>query len=404
MKNITKVLITLWSIGAVAQVNVSTLTTEFKGSGGLSLDSNGILHIGDFGDFLGAGDGDGQPNNVWQMDANSNLTVYSGDFVGASGNAFDSNGVLYQNDIVDSAVYRIVNNSRELVTTTGISNPVGIVFDSNDNFYVCNCGNNTIRKVTPGGVSTQFSNSALLFCPNGITIDEDDNLYISNFSNGNIVKINPAGQASLLNTTPAGTTSGPSNGHLDYHQSSRTLFIASHASSKIFALNIDNPSNLVILAGSGARGNDDGPALSATFSRPNGVAVTQTGDSIYINSSIPVTNVPNRPLNPSVIRLITGVQSFLSVAENDAIKATVKTYPNPVKDEFTIEANLLNPYSGLDLRLYDINGRTVKEVLNFNSESEFKKTITISELNSGHYFYAIYQGTKQLFNGQLIKQ
>jgi len=166
-----------------SQINVRTISQPFNGSGGLSIDQMGNLYIGDFGDFLGDLDADSVPNNVMKLDSELNLSVFSSEFTGASGNEFDSNGILYQADVRDNAIYRIVNGSRELYHSKGLITPVGIAIDSKDNLYVCNCNVNNIRKITPDGTSTIFSSkNKLLACPNGITIDENDNLYVVNFS------------------------------------------------------------------------------------------------------------------------------------------------------------------------------------------------------------------------------
>ncbi|MDC8005401.1 T9SS type A sorting domain-containing protein [Aureisphaera galaxeae] len=393
------------SAGLLAQVTVSTVTPEMKGSGGLSFDSDGNLIIADFGDFLSVSDPDGQPNDIWSMDTDFNLSLYSTGFVGASGNDFDSNGVLFQSDIGASAIYKIVNGVRTFVTSTGIVNPVGIAFDSNDNFFVCNCGNNTIRKVTPAGVSTLFASGAIFQCPNGITVDEDDNLYVSNFSNGNIIKITPTGETTLINVTPGGSTSGPSNGHLEYYEPTRTLFIASHGSNTIYYLRLDDSSQLHWLAGSGVRGNDDGDAAVASFSRPNGVAITQTGDSIYINSAIPLTNVPNGPLNPQVIRLIKGVNSVLSV--NDVVPPQLKitVFPNPTQGQLTIEAFTESALETIDLQLYDLLGRKVKEIKDTAFEQgKAEWSLDVSDLQSGQYFFTLTQSGKQWYTGKVLKQ
>jgi len=400
MKKIITIVMIMLGATSIAQVTLSTLTAEFNGSGGLSLDEDGNLYIADFGDFLDIGDPNGLPNDVWKLDTNLNLTTYSQGFLGASGNDFDSNGVLFQSDIRAGAIYKIINGVRTFVTSTGISNPVGLVFDSNDNFYVCNCGNSTIRKVTPAGVSTLFSSGSLFLCPNGITVDEDDNLYVSDFSNGNIIKISTTGVATLLNTTPGGTTSGPSNGHLDYHQASRMLYIASGGSNKIYSLPIDNPSNLQVLAGTGVRGNDDGDAATATFSRPNGVAVSVTGDSIYVNSAIPITNNPNRPLNPSVVRLLKGVLGTLSVETVTASAFyNVKEYPNPAQSKFTIEADLSFQGTELTIAFYDIQGRVMRKLSNVAIDgSHVKVSVDISDFSSGTYFYSLSdENGKKLF-------
>ena len=345
------------------------------------------------------------PNVISKLDEDLIITQYATDFIRASGNDFDSNGVLYQADIGISTIYKIINGNRVFFSNTGISNPVGLVFDSNDNMFVCNCGNNTIRKITPSGVSTPFSSGGLFSCPNGITIDENDNLYVSNFSNGNIIKITTDGTPTLINVTPGGSNGAPGNGHLDYHEGLRTLFIASMASSTIFYLNIDNTSNLEILAGTGVRGNNDGLASEATFSRPNGVAVTQSGDSIYINSAVPITDIPNIPLNPSIIRLITGVHDLLSNTDFDTKEYQVKTYPNPVKNQFSIEVSLFKDYNDLQIKLFDIQGKLIKEIKNISTDNQYLKVqLDISNFDSGSYIYAVYNRGNQLFNAIIIKE
>jgi len=375
-----------------SQVTVTTLTPAFKGSGGLSLDVDGNLYIGDFGDFLGIPDPDGLPNDVIQLDTDLNLSQYSTGFIGASGNDFDSNGILYQSDIRDNAIYKIIGGVRTFVTSTGISSPVGIVFDSADNFYVCNCGNGTIQKVTPSGTSTQFASGSSFACPNGITVDENDNLYVSNFSNTNIVKITPAGVTTVIGNTAMG------NGHLDYDINSGNLYIASYAGQQIYSLNI-NDLSIGVIAGTGVRGNMDGLGFEATFSTPNGVAVSKTGDSIYVNCAVPLTGAE---INPQIIRLITGLTFGI---EDRVVNYNQKVYPNPVQNSFTIEATIPSEHEILSVKIFDILGREILALKDLSvTSTQFERTINISNLGAGTYFYSVYSDARQLFNGKILKE
>ena len=393
------------------EISTGSLTPNFNGSGGLSLDPDGNLYIGDFGDFLSAGDNDGLPNNVLKLDTDLNLSVYSPGFVGASGNAFNADGILFQSDVGNSTIYKIINGVRTFVTSTGISAPIGLAFDSQGNLFVCNCGSNSVQKITFNGdfvsSSTTFASGfPTFFCPNGLTIDENDNLYVSNFSNGNIVKITPSGTSTILTATPGGTTSGASNGHIDYHEGTQTLFIASHGSNKIYSLSInESPMTLNTIAGSGIRGNlDNEDALLARFSRPNGVAVTQTGDSIYINSAIPLTNTPNFPLNPQVIRLIKGVQSGNLSVESVSPFSNFKTYPNPVKSIFVLESDLTFNPQDLSLKIVNLKGQLIKEINSIEViNGKLKIVVDLSSLAAGTYLYTIYNSKKALKHGKLIK-
>ncbi|MEP0262533.1 T9SS type A sorting domain-containing protein [Dokdonia sp.] len=375
-----------------AQITVTTITPEFNGSGGLSLDSEGNLFIADFGDFLGMADTDGIPNNVLKLDPDLNLTVFASDFTGASGNDFDSEGVLYQSDIRDSAIYKIVDGARVFVTSTGIVAPVGIVFDDQDNFYVCNCGNNTIRKVTPDGTSTQFASGEIFSCPNGITVDENNNLYVSNFSNTNIVKITPDGTTSIIGNTVAG------NGHLDYDPNTGNLYIASYSGHQIFSLKLET---LMMddIVGTGVRGNDDGDGETATFSTPNGIAVSDNGEVLFVNCAVLLDGAI---INPQIIRKIQ--LPSLSV-EDASLIHNIKTYPNPVENTFTIEANLPVHISNIDIKIVDILGSIIKEIKDIPIQNtQLNHPIDISGMSAGNYIYIISQNSEQLYSGQLIKK
>lgn len=392
MKKLQLIIIYLLGATLFAQVQVVTLTSSFKGSGGLSLDNDGNLFIGDFGDFLGIPDPDGLPNHVMKLDTNLNLTQYSTGFLGASGNDFDSNGVLFQSDIRDNAIYKIIGGVRTFVTGAGIVSPVGIVFDSNDNFYVCNCGDGTIRKVTPSGISTQFASGPEFNCPNGITVDENDNLYVSNFANKKIVKITPSGTVSEIGNTTS------NNGHLDYDINFRNLYIASYQGHEIWSLNIDTL-EMEVIAGTGVRGNDDGSGQTATFSTPNGIAVTDDGSRIYVNCAVPLTGAN---INPQIIREIQ--LGLIGIDENPITSYNAKAYPNPVTEELHIEADFSSEYSNLSIKIFDILGNLLIQTKVISTEGiRFKESINISSLSAGNYLYTVSNYSKQLFNGKIIK-
>ncbi|QIE59639.1 T9SS type A sorting domain-containing protein [Rasiella rasia] len=395
MKHLHFIILFALSLSMNAQVTVTTITPAFKGSGGLSLDTDGNLYIGDFGDMLGGADPDGEPNFVMKLDSDLNLTVFSPDFTGASGNAFDNNGVLHQADIRDNAIYKVINGARELVTADGIVAPVGIAFDSSGNLYVCNCGDNTIRKITPAGISTLFSSGTMFACPNGMTIDGDDNLYVVNFSNTNIVKITPDGTPEIIANTPDGN----GNGHIDYDPNFNVLYIANYAGNQIFYLPIGS-SKVVLLAGSGVRGNDDGAALDATFSTPNGIAVSEDGNVLYVNCAVPLNGAV---INPQVIRKIEGLTT-LSVSENRLNAGQVTVFPNPAEHEITFQLEGISGHDTLSLEIYDTQGRLVH---NQNGiaihESKISATISLENFATGTYVYTLSSVKESLYSGKFYK-
>lgn len=363
---------------------VTTIVPEINGSGGLSMDSAGNLYIADFGDLLAAGDG--HLNNVWKLSRDGELTVYAEGFLSASGNALNSEGILYQSDIGGDKVYRIIDGIPVLFAETNISNPVGLVFDAEDNLYVCNCGSNDIAKVTPEGVSTIFSTGPLFFCPNGITIDHEGTLYVSNFSNGNVIKIDELGNASLHATIP-----GANNGHLRYCEEDTNVYVCSHGSSSIYKVNPEG--EVELFAGTGERGNDDGVSTDATFSRPNGIVFSPHGDTLYVNSTIPEEDSPGIPLNPSVIRRITGVKTGV-VSIEPFSKTEIEIFPNPTMDGvITITGENINC-----IEVLDVTGRVLLTRELMNNPAKFQLTG-----ETGVYYVNLHTADGQILKKSVLK-
>jgi len=159
-----------------------------------------------------------------------------------------------------------------------------------------------------------------LSCPNGLTFDPEGNLYTINFNNGGIYKIDPQGQIALLATTPR-SIFRPSggNGHIVYGNG--RMYLTSNANSQIFEMTLDG--QLSVLAGSGALGNQDGSAEQATFSLPNGIAISPDGRYLYVNSAQYTSPGPLNgntfELNPSLVRVIDLGPSFtINAGLNDA--------------------------------------------------------------------------------------
>lgn len=271
---------------------VRTVTAPIEaGTGGLEVDRQGRIYFADFGETLRGPVG----TRVFRITPDGRVEVFADGLVGASGNAFDSRGRLLQSNIGGPSVSRIApDGSVSSFAAEGLAAPVGIAVDQTDTAFVANCGSNTIRKITPDGASLPFAGSPLFRCPNGITMAPDGMLYVSNFGNGDVLRVTRSGEVSRFVTIPGGN-----NGHI--LAGNGILYVAARGANALYAVTLDG--DTARIAGTGERGRTDGPALSATLSLPNDIALSPDGRHLYFNDVAPTSGDPS-VIRPSVLRVL----------------------------------------------------------------------------------------------------
>jgi sugar lactone lactonase YvrE len=361
---------------AINAQNVETITGQINASGGVSVDQQGNIYVADFGIQLSNANG----NTVYKITPDGTVSTFATGLQGASGNAFDTHGNLFQSNIAANKISKITPAGvvSDFVSAN-ITNPVGLEFDTSGNLYVCNCGSNNIAKVTPSGVSSIFAFSCIFSCPNGITRGENDTMYVSNFSNSFVLKIAPNGAVNLHAVIP-----GARNGHLEY--ANGRLYVASHGSHQIHVVEPDG--TVSPLAGTGNRGNADGPAATATLSVPNGIAASLTGDTLYFNCTIPSTVYPD-VLNPSEVRMLTGAHVLSKVSTVPAVEITnVRVFPNPTNDVLNVDFEVKKSQS-ITIQFYSMDGKLLLQKPLGKRQGEQAETLNVSSLSSGQYLMVI---------------
>ncbi len=287
---------------AVNAQTVSTLVQSVPASGGVSVGPDGNIYVANFGVLLSNSNG----SELYQVTPTGDVSVFATGFAGASGNAWNSQDVLFQANIGGNRIDQVtLQGIRTTFTSSGIVGPVGVAIDAQDNVFVANCGNSTIQRITPQGVSTTLSSDPRLSCPNGLTIDPMGNLYTANFNNGAVLKITQAGEVSLVANTPSSSfRPGGGNGHLTF--ANGVLYVASNATSQIFEMTLDG--QMRVIAGDSTRGHNNGEASQASFSFPNGIAASDDGQFLYLNESLSTAgatlNGNTFPLTPNLVRVI----------------------------------------------------------------------------------------------------
>ncbi len=124
--------------------------------------------------------------------------------------------------------------------------------------------------------------------PHGITADKNGNIYVADKLNHVIRKISPSGLVSTYaGTGIIGATDGPAL-TASFNEpwgiacdTLGNLYISDTKNYKI--RKIDAAGNVTTLAGTGVFGTSNGPGATARFGTPAGIAVTRDGQKIYVS-------------------------------------------------------------------------------------------------------------------------
>jgi hypothetical protein len=179
--------------------------------------------------------------------------------------------------------------------------PFGVAADSAGNVYVADSFNDTIRTIAPGGVVTTLAgtagisgsadgtgSSARFNDPTAVAVDGAGNLYVADAHNDTIRKITSGGVV----TTVAGTAgaSGSEDGTGGTAQFNDPFSVAVDSVGNVYVADFNNdtirkiaPGEVVTtLAGTaGISGSANGTGSSARFNGPSGVAVDGAGN-VYV--------------------------------------------------------------------------------------------------------------------------
>jgi uncharacterized protein (TIGR03437 family) len=282
---------------------------------GLAVDSAGNLYIADYNNHRIRKVSGGTITTV----AGNGIAGFSGDGGAATSASFnhplgvgvDTAGNIYVADQFNARIREIsggkittvagggsVLGDGGLATLGSLNNPYDVVADNNGNLYIADYGDNRIRKVFAGIMTTVagtgiggFSGDggaatqAQLSGPSGVAVDSAGNLYIADYGYNHVRKVSNG----FISTVAGSGASGYAGdgGSAVSASLDGPVGVAVDASGRIFISDFYNErirlvTNGIITTFAGAGGGtyfgDGGPAVGAGMLITTGVAVDSTGN------------------------------------------------------------------------------------------------------------------------------
>ena len=195
-------------------------------------------------------------------------------------------------------------------TQAGFSDPFGVVVGSDGTLYVSDAGDsNRIRKLTREGALLTVAGEKEGFAdgihasfntPSGLALDDQGNLYVADTGNNRIRKVTTEGVVSTLaGNGSAGYADGPAssaefNGPIGLAvDSQNSIYVADTYNDRIRKITADG--FVTTVAGSEGLGYRDGPASSSQFDTPCGIVIKADGTLIVADTG----NGRLRQISPS---------------------------------------------------------------------------------------------------------
>lgn len=346
---------------------VSTLASLGVAGDGITVAPGGDIYVA----------GGGPTTVVLKITPEGTVSTFVPDVPSPVGIDMDSEGNFFVANYRVNTVSKISPSGEVSTFATEMNGPAGVVVNAADEIFFAEFGADfsgtgaAVQKFSKDGVKETYIEGNGLQDPIGIAIDEDQNLYVSNWNTGEIYKSD--GTTVMLFAQIGGRVNQITyaNGY---------LYVPSPSLRKIFR--IDGAGSVEHIAGTGANGTADGPALEATFVRPNGIAMAPDGRTLYI------VDAGMQAIRVLDLETSTGV-------EDDAQPTGFvlrQNYPNPFNPTTNISFTL-DRATHVTVSVTDLLGREVAVLVDEpRAAGVYTVAFDASALASGHYLYRIQAG------------
>ncbi|NND75179.1 MAG: hypothetical protein HKN44_09250 [Ilumatobacter sp.] len=260
---------------------VETVVADIdSGTGGLAIDANGVMYVGDFGQP----DKPGTQVRRIQPDGTIDAFATAEGMRSLTMTTFGADGTMYQSSYGSDEVYTIDAEGNATLLTSSVRSPTGLAPLDDGSVLVASYGTAKIFRVAPDGEASEWVASRRFRGLNSLALGPDGTVYAADHRDGQVFAIPPDGEVELLVNFPKPTS------HVAYLDGS--LFVTSRGAYLVFRYDLAT-GDVEIIAGNGEPGDADGRGVEASFGRPNAITVGPDG-ALYMNhgdgdSNFPVT-------------------------------------------------------------------------------------------------------------------
>ncbi|MBC8044864.1 MAG: SMP-30/gluconolactonase/LRE family protein [Rhizobacter sp.] len=368
---------------------VSTVVSGFSVDA-LAVDAAGNIYASD---FFGTSSDPNNPNGTKVRKISpdgSTVSVVDSSFFAPTGLAFDATGNLFVAG-TDGKISKVTFGTSGSTTTTfasSLSDLGGLAFDKSGNLYAAQYSGNKIYKITSGGtVSTLVASG--LNGPVALTF-ANDTLYAANFNDGNIYKVSATGALTFVADVMTLAQFALPVGYMVFSGGNLLVNVGSYTSSttsvgnRIYKVTLNGQTS--VFSGTGVSGETNGAVATATYAGNNGMALSPTGDTLYISEA-----------NGKRIRRITGLNASSAAPKNGAKNPQgfllEQNYPNPFNPSTVISYQLLIA-GQVSLKVFDMLGREVATLVDAKQAvGNHSVNFNAANLTSGVYLYTLNAGS-----------